>query len=79
MREEEIANLNVGLDRLLTRVNHLTPQCPEQFKSEKHKIRYLRAAIMMQKWAEPALSQITTAKFTYNRVVTALLEQLQFH
>ena len=79
MREEDVTSLNVGLDRLVTRVNNLTPQCPEQFRSEKHKVRYLRAAVLKQKWAEAGLSQITTAKFTYNRFVTALREQLQFH
>lgn len=45
MEEDSVTTVNVGLDRLVTPVNQLT--------------RYLRSAVMNQKWAEPALSQIT--------------------
>ena len=72
-------NFNISLDQLVKRNNSLTPQCPRQFRSDDNKIRCLRSAVLQQDWATPALSQITTAKFTYNHFVTAVREQLQFY
>lgn len=76
MPEEDVTILNVGLDRPVKRVNSLAPQCPEQCCSDKHKVRYLRAALLNWNRAEPALSQFTTAKFTYNSFVNSPRQQL---
>lgn len=79
MEQEEITNLNIGLDHLITKINTLTPQCPREFRSNKNKVRFLRSAVIKQRWADQAVGQITTAKLNYNQFVTALREQLQLH
>jgi len=77
MAEAEITDTDSGLTALVEKINILTPQCPPNFRSEDNKTRFLRNAFLRHGWAEPAISQITTARFTYNAFVTALREQLQ--
>ena len=77
MKEDEITDFGRGLKRLVDKINNLNPQCPEEFRTEKHKIIFLRSAVMKQDWAKNAISQITTSKYSFNRFVTALREQLQ--
>ena len=77
MKEEEITDLGRGLKRLIDRIVKLNPQCPQEFRTEKNRIRYLRSAVMKESWADNAISHITTGKYTFNRFVTALREQLQ--
>jgi len=77
MSDNDIADLDTGLTTLVEKINVLTPQCPAHFRSDENKLRFLRNAVIRQEWAQPAISQITTARFSYNALVTALREQLQ--
>ena len=40
-------------------------------------IRFLRSAVLDREWAQSPVSNITTARYTFNSFVTALREQLQ--
>jgi len=59
------------------KINSLAPQCPTGFRSDENKLRFLRNAVLTEPWASQAISQITTSRFTYNGLATALREQLQ--
>ena len=77
MVEKGISDEGVGLSKLVERINVLTPQCPPNFRSESNKIRYLRSAVLDRDWAQTPVSNITTAQYSFNSLVTALREQLQ--
>lgn len=77
MKDQQIVDLDAGLTLLVDRINVLTPQCPPNFRSDGNKVRFLRNSVLRQEWAQPAISQITTSRFNYNGLVTALREQLQ--
>lgn len=77
MRDREITDDATGLAKIVEHINVLTPQGPPNFRSENNKIRYLRHAVLTKPWAERAIGNITTAKYSFNSFVTALREQLQ--
>lgn len=58
-------------------IDRLTPQCRPQFRSEENKINFLRSAVVCIKWAMIPVGSITSAKYTFNQLVTALREHLQ--
>ena len=64
MKEEEITDLGRGLMRLVGKIVNLNPQCLEEFRTEKYRIRFLRAAVMKQSWVDNAASQKITERFT---------------
>jgi len=77
MSDDDINDLDTGLTTVVEKINVLTPQCPAHFRANENKLRFLRNAVIREEWAQPAISQITTARFSYNALVTALREQLQ--
>ena len=77
MLEGDSKSLDAGLTYLVDKINVLTPQASLEFRSEEHKKRFLRKAVLHANWALTPITQMTTARFTFNRVVTALREQIQ--
>ena len=77
MEDEGIIDLDTCLTKLVDKINSLTPQCPGPFRGDLNKRHFLRNAVFKHSWAERAISQMTTAKFTYNGLITVLPEQIQ--
>lgn len=75
---EDVADSSEALNWLVRRINKLTPQCPEGFRSEDNKIQFLRDAVTGKDWASQAISQINTSKYSLNGFVSALREGLQY-
>ena len=65
------------MSKIVTIIESMTPQCPPHFRSEPHKITYLRNAVLGQQWARTPISNIVTAQYTFNGFVTALRESMQ--
>ena len=78
MMDGDAKSLDAGLTFLVDKINVLTPQASPEFRSEEHKKRFLRKAVLHAKWASTPIAQMTTARFSFNRFVTALREQIQF-
>lgn len=55
----------------------LSPKCPPHFRTEAHKIRYLRSAVIGISRAKQPISDIGTSKYTFTSLITALKERLQ--
>ena len=77
MQTHEITDKGDSQKKLVNRINILTPQCPPGFRSESNKIRFLRSAVLDRAWDQTPVSNIITAKYTFNSFVTVLREQLQ--
>ena len=77
-QNEDVANESDALNWLVKRINRLSPQCPEGFRSEENKIQFLRDPVIGREWASQAISQITTSKYSFNGFVSALREGLQY-
>ena len=76
MEEVDSKSLDAGLSCLVDKINVLTPQASPEFRSEEHKEIFLRKAVLHATWASTPIAQMTTARFTFNRFVTALREQI---
>jgi len=76
MRLNNFSNLRTGLEQLVEKIEGITPQCPPAFRSQEHKLRFLRNAVKFQPWAKQAIAQMTTARYGFNSFVTALYECL---
>ena len=77
MQKHEITDFSMGLKRLVDSVNGLAPQLFHGFGDGKHKIRYLRRAVMSFDWARNPLSQITTSQYSFDQFVKALNKAIQ--
>ena len=77
MAEHNIANVSQGLTKLINLIEELTPQCQPQFRSDAHKVSFLRKAILGYAWAKGPISNIITSRYTFNAFVTALRESIQ--
>lgn len=77
MSEKDITDERAGPSKLDDRINVLAPQCPPNFRAEENNIRYLRSIVLDREWAQTPISKITTARYSFNELVTALRVQLQ--
>ena len=77
-QNEDVTNDSESLNWLVMRINRLTPQFPEGFRSEENKMQFLRDAVIGREWASQAISQITTSKYSFSGFVSALREVLQY-
>ena len=82
--QESMQKLNTtdstfALSDLVTTINSLTPQTPVEFRSDAHKIMYLKQAVISYDWAKVPISQIMSHKYTFNSFVTALRGSLQLN
>ena len=77
-QNEDVTNESDALNWLVKRINRLSPQCPEGFRSEENKMQFIGDAVIRREWASQAISQITTSKYSFNGFVSALCEGLQY-
>lgn len=73
MRNSEIIDTEKRLTTLVENINVLTPQDPPGFRSDDNKKRILSKVVLSVLWAYTPISQMITAKFTFNRFVTAVI------
>ena len=79
MEENGITNISEALTKIINLIEELTPQCQPQFRSDANKISYLRKAVLSYEWAKGPISNIITARYTFNSFVTALRESIQLN
>ena len=61
MQDEDISDESSGLLKLVKHINELPPQCPPNFRSDAHKISYLRRAVAeYQDWSRIPIANITS-------------------
>ena len=78
MNENGISDVSEGLSKLVEHIEEFSPQCHVDFRSDTHKINYLRKAVAEYKeWSQSPIQRITSGKFTFNGFVTALDEAIQ--
>lgn len=78
MQERDLEDVSDGLTKLVERINELSPQCPPDFRSDAHKIDYLRKSVTeFQDWSRIPIQNITSQGYTFNAFVTTLHESLQ--
>ena len=75
---ENVVDGSDALNWLVKCINNLKPQFPEGFRSQDNKIQFLRHADIGIEWASQAISQITTSKYSFKGVISALREGLQY-
>ncbi len=66
-----------GLTKLTAYINKLTPQCQPDFRSEAHKTKYLRDALVSCSRARSPIENIVSMNYSYNQCITALHEKIQ--
>ena len=77
MNKHQITDLGEGLTKIVNHINALAPQLPTGFGDDAHKTRYLRRAVLGQPFAQQPISQITSARYSFTQLTTALKENLQ--
>ena len=77
MHKRRITEITSGLAMLVDYINALAPQLPRGFGDDAHKTRYLLRAVMSYDWAQQPISQLTTSRYTFVQLITALNESLQ--
>lgn len=75
---EDATNESDSLNLLVKRINCLSPQFPEDFRSEENNIQFLWDAVIGSEWASQDISQITTSKYSFDGFVSALREGLRY-
>ena len=76
MEDANTTDFDAGLTKLVEKINLLFPHCPETFRNESQKRRFLRNAVIRQPWSEQAISRMTSSNLSLNDLVTALREQI---
>jgi len=77
MRKRQYTDHAQALAKMIDHINALAPQLPQGFGDDHHKTRYLRRAVMGFNWAQQPISQMTTARYSFNQFITSLQESLQ--
>ena len=77
MAEHELTSFTEGLTKVVSTIEEMAPQCPPHFRSEPHKIGYLRKAVLGHTWSKTPICNIVTAQYSFNAFITALREHMQ--
>lgn len=78
MKEKEIAEISLGLMKLVEHINELATQCPRDFRTYSHKIDDLRKALTeFQIWSRIPIQSITSQGYSFNNFVASLHESIQ--
>ena len=78
MQDEDISDVSSGLSKLFEHINELSPQCPPDFRSDAHKVDYLRKAVSeYQNCSRIPIADITSQRYSDNSFVTTLHESIQ--
>ena len=75
---EKNGSMAKGLSSLATYIANRTPQCPPCFRSESHKVDFLKQAVLEQPWAREVLIRIK-ANTQFQPLYTELANALQLH
>ena len=77
MTQHGINDVSDGLTKLVQQIDELTPQTHPDFRSDAHKISYLRKAVAeFQSWSRNPIQSIIANNHTFNSFVTALHEAI---
>ena len=79
MADNKITNEKEGLRSLVDYIERMSPLLEPEFRTEKHKITFLRNAVLPYSWAQFPISQISTARFTFYGFSTSLESCLTQH
>ena len=74
MVEESIEDTGKGLTKMVELIEDLSPQAPNSFRDDSHKIGYLRKALTTQTRAHGPISRIVSHKYSFNEFVLSLHE-----
>ena len=77
MAEHEISSFTVGLNKTVSIIEEMSPQCPPHFRSEPHRIGHHRNAVLGHSWSKTPISNIVTAQYSFNGFIKALREHMQ--
>lgn len=77
MSKNNITDQGEGLRRLVNHINALAPQLPAGFGDDPHKTRYLRRTVMRFGFAQQPIYLMTSARYSFIQLTTALQESLQ--
>ena len=72
MADNKITSEKEGLRSLVDYIERMSPLLEPEFRTEKHKITFLRNAVLPYSWAQFPISQISTARFTFYGFSTSL-------
>ena len=76
MEDNETSDVSTAFSKVIDTINSLSPQCPLEFQSDRTKVEFLRDSIVGHSWASGPISRTTSAKSSFNALVTALREIL---
>lgn len=63
MADKNINDVSEGRTKIVEHINAMTPQCPPDFRSDTHKIDYLRRAVTeFQSWSRLPIQNITSQR-----------------
>jgi hypothetical protein len=70
-------NTSDALEKLHAEISKLAPQGPMHYRSEEHRIQYLRSAVIVMSWARELLSRVNAGGMSYQEVFSHLESSLQ--
>lgn len=78
MKEKDIEVVTKGLIKIIEHINEISPKFSPEFRSDAHKIIFLRRAVgEYQSWSVIVIQNITSQKFSFNCFVKALHEAIK--
>lgn len=77
MHERQLVDCAAGLSHLVDHINSLALELLAGFNNDAHKTHYLRLAVMIQEWAQNAISSIASSKYLSIQSMTELQEILE--
>lgn len=79
MEEHSITEITNRLEKLVAKINLLTPQGPPSFRDDENKIKCLRRVVLQILWSQNQIAQLSTMIMDFIRFVMSLCESLQLH
>ena len=70
-------NTSDALEKLHAEISKLAPQGPMHYRSEEHRIEYLRSAVIGMSWAHEPLSRVTAGGMSYQELYSQLESSIQ--
>lgn len=78
MLGRNITNVSEGLTKLVAHINELVPQFPPDFRTDAHKVDYLRKAeTEFQDFALIPIQNMKSQGYSYKKFATTLHESIQ--
>jgi hypothetical protein len=70
-------NTSDALEKLHVEISKLAPQGPMHYRSEEHRIEYLRSAVIGMSWAREPLSRVNAGGMSYQELFSQLESSIQ--